>query len=317
MPTFSVIVPVKPGMKSAAISAIYALSYNMDCIEILLAEGSAPSLQRNLAAREAAGEILYFLDDDSIINSDNLNICSLAMEDTSVAVVGGSSVTPATDSWIQKLFGVALASLFGSGAVRNRYRIRGVRRETTEKELILCNLAVRRSVFVDMNGFDERLYPNEENELLNRINRAGFKLLHIPEMHVFRSQRSSLTAFIRQMFVYGRGRAQQTMISGIFSFVSFVPLFFVFYLISVLFFISNPIMFLPLSLYLILNAFFTMSEFVRSGTIISLGLVLIYPLMHIVNGVGLFAGLLSGKPTPLNDPNIIIKKIKSFGISNI
>jgi hypothetical protein len=136
-------------------------------------------------------------------------------------------------------------------------------------------------------------------------------------MHVFRSQRSSLKTFIRQMFVYGRGRAQQTIISGIFSFVSFVPLFVVFYVFSFLFFTFNPIIFLPLSIYLILSAVFTLSEVVRSGTIISLALFLIYPLMHIVNGVGLFAGLLTGKPAPLNDPDIIIKKIKSFGISNI
>jgi len=311
--TCSIIIPVKPGGHTAACEHIKKIMPDDHMYEILLAEGSAPSQQRNRAAREASGDILYFLDDDSLILTENLDFCSSAMSDPAVAVVGGPSITPPDDSPLQKLFGVALASAFGSGGVCNRYRVQGETRETTDKELILCNLAVRSSVFKELGGFNECLYPNEENEFLERVISAGYKLLHDPAMIVFRSQRQTLRAFIRQMFNYGRGRGEQTLLSGSFSIVSFIPLFFIIYLAFAPLFASNPIIFLPLSVYMLLTVFFTVLESVRSRSITTFMLILIYPLMHIVNGIGLFFGLTGGKPAPLDDPNIVVKRIKPLG----
>jgi GT2 family glycosyltransferase len=313
MQSISIIVPIKPGFKSAAIAAIRELSLKIDCYEVFLSEGCAPSRQRNLAAREASGDILYFLDDDSIINPNNLTLCSSVMEDAAVSVAGGPSLTPTTDTWLQKLFGRALASPFGSGPVRNRYQMSGKSRETTDKELILCNLAVRRSDFLKLGGFDERLYPNEENELLVRVRQAGHKLIHLPDMCVYRSQRQSVTAFIRQMFAYGRGRAQQTLLSGEFSFLSFIPMFFLLYLAFPLILVSHVIILIPLYAYLLLTLLFAVIECIRSGTISSLLLVLIYPLMHLVNGAGLLIGLIGGKPMLKDDQGIVVRRIKKLG----
>src|SRR6266571_2838406 len=148
--TFSIIIPVKPGGYVAACEHLKKIMPDDPGYEILLAEGRAPSRQRNLAASEAGGDVLYFLDDDSLISPENLALCSAGMSDPAVAVVGGPSLTPAGDSRLQQLFGYALASVFGSGAVGNRYRACGKIRETTDKELILCNLAVRRSVFAGL-----------------------------------------------------------------------------------------------------------------------------------------------------------------------
>jgi len=305
-------IPVKAGGYVAALESIRNLSADVEQYELLIAEGAAPSRQRNLAASSAKGEILYFLDDDSLINPDNLLLCAEIMKDDNVAVVGGPSVTPASDSPLQQLFGSALSSPLGSGAVRGRYRVFGAVRETTEKELILCNLAIRRSVFMELGGFDERLYPNEENELLDRITSSGFKLVHNPAMYVQRSQRRSLKAFVRQMFAYGRGRAQQTLISGSFSLVSFVPLFFMLYLILALFSGGNLLL-APLLLYAALAALFSSAAICRTGRLYMLALLLIYPLMHVVNGCGLMYGLLGGKPVPLRDDSIVIRRIKEFG----
>lgn len=315
MTTFSIIIPVKRGGHVAAIDSIRRISADLSSYEIIVAEGSAPSKQRNLAAFAASGDILYFLDDDSLLNPDNLHICSEIMNDTNVAVVGGPSLTPASDSWLQQLFGCALRSVLGSGAVKNRYRASGSIRKTTEKELILCNLAIRRSVFADLGGFDERLYPNEENELLDRIRSSGHSLVHDPAMSVYRSQRSSLKAFIRQMFSYGRGRAQQSLISGSYSFVSFVPLFFVFYILLCSFLNTNALLMIPLLVYLVLITSFSLVEFFKSGHLYMLLLLFIFPLMHCVNGIGLLYGLVGGKPSPVCDNNIMIKPLKAFGQS--
>jgi GT2 family glycosyltransferase len=281
--------------------------------EVLLAEGSAPSQQRNLAAREARGEILYFLDDDSLISPENLDECINCLSDPAVAVVGGPSITPASDSWLQQLFGLALSSAFGSGAVKNRYRRYGAIRETTDKELILCNLAVRRSVFIDFKGFDECLYPNEENEFLDRVRSAGHKLLHDPSMYVFRSQRPTLKAFIRQMFSYGRGRAQQSLITGSYPVTSFIPLFFLAYLFLALTFIKYLFLLVPLMLYIAaasVNTLLSLFRTVRFSTLLLLG---VYPLMHAANGSGLLWGLLCGKPQPIYDASVAVRRLKDLG----
>lgn len=313
MKTISIIVPVKLGGHVAAFEAIRKSSFENDRFEVLLAEGSSPSLQRNLAANQATGDILYFIDDDSILNDGNFSTCSVLMDDEKVAVVGGPSITPATDSSLQLLFGFALASVLGSGTVRNRYRAFGEPRESTDKELILCNLAIRRSVFIELGGFDERLYPNEENELLDRIRLAGFKLMHIPQMSVLRSQRSSLKAFVRQMFAYGRGRAQQSLISGSFSIVSFIPLFFTLYLIFAAFLFTHWLLLIPLLVYAALVLLFTGIGIFKTGRFSSILLIFLYPLMHCCNGAGLMCGLIGGKPDPVSDNNIVVTRIKIFG----
>lgn len=312
MPRFSIIIPVKPGGTITALEALKNLEYPTELFEILVAEGTCPSRQRNLAAREAQGDLLYFLDDDSRPVPDALQRCAAAFRDSGVAVVGGPSLTPAGDTRLQRLFGAALSSLFGAGAMRNRYRATGSLRRTTEKELILCNLAFRRDLFLDADGFDERLYPNEENELLDRIAACGQMLLHEPAMAVERSQRPTLTAFMRQMFGYGRGRAQQTLLAGPGSVVSFAPLLLVCYLLLLPLLPAAPLWSVPLFAYAALVAIFSLVAAVGSGRLENLLLLLLFPLMHCCNGAGLLWGFAGGRPLRRRDGQVVVRRVKGF-----
>jgi cellulose synthase/poly-beta-1,6-N-acetylglucosamine synthase-like glycosyltransferase len=82
-------------------------------------------------------------------------------------------------------------------------------RVTSEKELILCNLLARRDALLELGGFDEALYPNEENALMDELQKRGGKLLYDPELLVQRRPRRTLAAFCKMLFTYGRGRAEQ------------------------------------------------------------------------------------------------------------
>lgn len=313
MPTFSFIIPVKPGGSVKALEALRKLEEQPHPFEILIAEGTNPSRQRNLAARQSRGDVLYFLDDDSLVTADCLKLCAQALDEPAVAVVGGPSLTPESDSGLQRLFGQALSSPFGAGAMRNRYRIEGLPRETTERELILCNLAIRRDTFLAYGGFDERLYPNEENELLDRIAASGRKLVHLPSMSVRRSQRASLSAFVRQMFSYGRGRGRQTLIAGPRSPLSFMPPAFVAYLALLPLLPATLFWRLPLAAYVVLDFLFTAAALVASGRPAAASLLFIFPLMHCCNGIGLLVGLLGGRPRPQEGGEVAIRRIKGFG----
>jgi len=196
----SIIIPVKPGGRVSALAGVQALGYPMDSFEVFVAEGKCPSRQRNMAVTAASGDILCFLDDDSQVSPKFLQRMVRHYADPAVAAVGGPSLTPDTDSTLQHSFGMAFASVIGGGGMRNRYRQTGGVRATCDRELIFCNLSFRRDVFLSFGGFDERLYPNEENELMERIRRGGGLLIHDPELAINRSHRSTLKAFCRQLF---------------------------------------------------------------------------------------------------------------------
>jgi hypothetical protein len=315
MERFSIIIPVKPGLVPTALTALRAVDYPADRYEVFVAEGCRPSRQRNRAAAVATGEILYFLDDDSMVPPDCLARLAGHFATPAVAVVGGPSLTPATDTPWQQAFGAALSSLAGGGGVRNRYRQSGGLRATDDSELILCNLSFRRAVYLANGGLDERLYPNEENELMDRLRKAGHVLLHDPQLAVRRSQRPHLRAFIRQLFTYGRGRAEQTILSRRVSLASLVPAAFVVYLLLL------PWLGLaaagPLALYAALVALTALGTLPGAGWGGAGRLLLVMPLLHVCYGGGLLAGLcrprFRGAEPEADD--VVVKKVKEMGQS--
>ncbi|WP_240732170.1 glycosyltransferase family 2 protein [Geobacter sp. FeAm09] len=112
-PTISIIIPVKPGFSVTAAQRLAAVEYPRDRYEIIVAEGYSPSRQRNRAAAQARGEIVCFLDDDSLTAPDFLTTVAKHYENPQVTAVGGPSLTPASDSILQRSIGAALASALG------------------------------------------------------------------------------------------------------------------------------------------------------------------------------------------------------------
>jgi len=310
----SIIIPVKPGSKVKALDALRNVDYPAAAVEIIVAEGKCPSRQRNMAAAAAGGDILYFLDDDSIVIPEFLLKAVNHFGNTSVAAVGGPSLTPESDTPLQQAFGLALSSRFGSGGVCNRYRKKGGVRETGDDELILCNLSMRSDVFRAFGGVDERLYPNEENELMDRIRNKGLALVHDPDLAVYRSQRKTFPAFVRQIFGYGKGRGRQTLIGGISGFGSFVPVVFLLYILS-LFLMDKPVYYLPLLCYLVMGLLGAVGESQRAGRLcLAPVLFSLFPVLHLSYGAGILRGLLShpirrGMP---EDCQVKLRRVKEF-----
>jgi succinoglycan biosynthesis protein ExoA len=207
-----VVVPCEPGGDpSACLAALAALSGPEKRLigQVLLAFGGHPSRQRNLAAAKARMPWLLFLDSDSRACPGLLTGLLGAAKELGAVGVGGPNLALEDEPPLGRHFDAVLGSWAGSGASRARYRSVGARRLAGEKELILCNLLLRRDVFLKAGGFREDLYPNEENELLNRLQAQGLRLAYEPNAAVRRPRRRSVGAFGLQAFRYGRGRAQQ------------------------------------------------------------------------------------------------------------
>lgn len=233
MPRVTIIVPTKPGQAEIkSVKAARALDYPREKIEIIVARGKQPSIQRNHALREATGDIIYFLDDDSQSAPDALRRAVEHFRDQKVQMVGGPNLCPADSPFLEQVFAVVLGSWIAFGPSRARYDRVGSVRATGEKELILCNLLARRAPMLELGGFDEALYPNEENALMDELQKRGGKLIYDPDVVAHRRPRPTLKAFLKMLMTYGRGRAEQFRLHptpG--SAMNFVPPLFVLYLV--------------------------------------------------------------------------------------
>src|SRR5204863_9086759 len=190
-----------------------------------------PSVQRNAGLNAARGELVYFLDDDSVPRPSNLRRVVGHFNNPEVKMVGGPNCCPPEAPALEQIFALVLGSWLAFGPSRARYTPVGRKRDTSEKELILCNLVARRSALLELGGFNEALYPNEENALMDKLQKRGGRLLYDPEFVVYRRPRASLKAFAKMLMTYGRGRAEQFRLHPTFgSALNFVPPLFCLYL---------------------------------------------------------------------------------------
>lgn len=309
----TVIIPVKPGGNVKALESLATVLYPLEFLEILVVYGSQPSLQRNAAARVARGDLLYFLDDDSQVLPGFLHRAVDHFDNPAVAVVGGPSLTPDTDSLLQRSIGRALTSLLGGGGNRNRYRRIGKVRITDDRELILCNLCVRKDLFLSFGGLCEQLYPNEENELMDRLGKAGWSMVYDPDLAIYRSQRRTFRAFFRQMLTYGRGRGEQTLLSRSIKPITFAPSLFLMYLCSLPLLI-NPVYSIPLLCYALATIFVSAKEAIKVRSIGMFSqLIIIFPALHLLYGAGVIWGLLFPRYRKMRDKpaDIIINNVEN------
>ena len=131
---------------------------------------------------------------------------------------------PGATAW-EQIFHALLTHPLIVGSVAARYKPWGQFRPATQTDLILCNLAVRRTVFARIGPLSNDLYPNEENEWLDRAHAAGVGAYYDPLLQVFRPQRRSPREMILTLVRYGIGRTRQFRVSGWrFTFHQMLPL---------------------------------------------------------------------------------------------
>lgn len=233
VPLITVIIPTRPGdAEPLALAAARRLDYPADRLEIIVARGKQPSVQRNTALRAAKGDLIYFLDDDSLPPPVNLRRVLVHFADAKVVMVGGPNVCPADAPPLEQAFATVMGTWLAFGPSRARYTPVGKARASGEKELILCNLMGRREALLAAGGFDEALYPNEENALMDELQKRGGTLRYDPEFIVHRRPRRTLGAFCKMLMNYGRGRAEQFRLHPTLgSAPNFVPPLFLLYLV--------------------------------------------------------------------------------------
>ena len=291
LPSATVIIAARPDQAEIkAVAAARQLDYPSELLEILVARGKQPSVQRNTALRAARGELIYFLDDDSVAPPGNLRRAAAHFSDSKVQIVGGPNLCPSDAPALEQTFALVLGSWIAFGPSRARYTPVGVLRDTGEKELILCNLVVRRKTLIELGGFNEALYPNEENALMDEIQKLGGRLLYGPEIFVHRRPRGTIKAFAKMLMTYGRGRAEQFRVHPTLgSALNFVPPLFCIFLVALP--LLGKIGLIALGIYTLAILLQAAALTPRGGILRSLAATPFIVLTHILYGLGFWLGL--------------------------
>ena len=178
------------------------------------------SIARNTGVRQSSGDIIAFLDDDELVHPNWLHAIKACFTDPQIGIVTGL-VLPAeieTEAQIQfekrfsfvrgycrksydykyylekKWFGVPVWEIGGSG-----------------------NLAIRRSVFEKLKGFDQRLGAgaagcSEDSELFYNALANGYRCNYEPNAVVYHRHRSDIQSLEIQRFNYMRGHVASLLI---------------------------------------------------------------------------------------------------------
>lgn len=170
---------------------------------------------RNALAARARGRWLCFLDDDTLVPPGYFErLAALIRVSPGAVVFGGGQLMSREAGRFEAVVCALLASPWGAGPFTGRFSaVEGTRPAGPEK-FILCNLTLDRE-FLRARGlaFEGHLTSAEENLLLNRMARAGARMVLSGDLNIVHRRREKLRAFAAQIFSSGRGRAQITLLS--------------------------------------------------------------------------------------------------------
>lgn len=277
------------GPEAEALAAELAARYPWVRTEVLERCGRGEA--RNLLAARAAGELVWFLDDDTTVPAGFIEAALAAFgRHPRAPVVGGPNVGPADASPFQRAVDFLLRSPLGAGPMRVRYRRAGEERALPGWCFMLSNFGARRSLFEKGFRFPSRCHSAEENLFLHEVERGAGRPVFSPGLYVRHQRRPTLGSFLSQVFTNGRGRAQITLaapsslqlavlapLAGLLLLAAFGPA--------------------PLALYLAAAAFEGLRLAVQEGDLrAAVRLPILFPLAHLAYAAGLAAGVFSGRP---------------------
>lgn len=245
----------------------------------------------NEALKVATGDIIIRVDAHASIPRQfvSRNVSHIK-EGEDITGGGRPNIVAGVSPWKLTLL-AAEESLFGSS-------IASYRRQPVKKEYIdsMFHAAYRREVFANVGGFNEDLGRTEDNEMHYRIRKAGYKLCCCPDIISYQMTRNNLRDMIRQK--YGNGKwigLTLGVCRECLSYFHFVPFLFVLALLGSSIFALfgiNIFLLLLLGLYGMFDLVNTATCFiVRKVQPQFILLPLLFPLLHIVYGIGTIVGL--------------------------
>ncbi|NJR41733.1 MAG: glycosyltransferase [Akkermansiaceae bacterium] len=167
---------------------------NFPWVRLLCLPPGGLSAARNAGAAIAQHSLLAFTDDDCEPDEEWLARLRPVFQNKIYAAVGGPNLPPPPRSWEEAVTCAA------PGAPSHVM----IGDEEAE-HLPGCNLAVRKSAFDAIGGFDSRFQTaGDDVDFCWRLREAGFRLGFAPGAFVWHWRRASIWEYLRQQLGYGK-----------------------------------------------------------------------------------------------------------------
>jgi len=263
-------------------------------VKVIATGNISPPRKRDLALKEAKGEVLAFIDDDAYPERSWLGNAAKNFSDPEVAAVGGPAITPESDSLLQKAGGEVYRSFLVSGWQSYRYWP-GLRKEVDDYPS--CNFMVRSEIFSRLGGFNTNYWPGEDTALCLEITRRlKKKIIYDPTVLVYHHRRQLFIPHLKQIANYAlhRGYFVRKFPQTSLRFSYFVPSLFLVFILGGFFLPPDfgwlrSMHILGLGIYALLVSIFSLSRDMRLMYFKQLGIIL----THFTYGLFFLKGLFS------------------------
>tara|TARA_B100002051_G_scaffold135228_1_gene128465 strand:- start:38 stop:1099 length:1062 start_codon:yes stop_codon:yes gene_type:complete len=348
-PFITIILPIRNEEKyiKGTLQSIYNQEFNKNNFEVIISDGCSndgtihilDSLQKiytnlkvinnpeklvssgfNRALSIAKGTHIIRVDGHSKLDPKFLNNCiKLSMEKNVECVGGATKHVPV--GVIGTSISIAQSTKFGVGGVAFREGVKEGQYVDT-----LAFGAYQRKIFIEIGGYDEELYRNQDDEFNLRLIQNGGNIWLDPSINSFYYPRKSLMTFFNQYFQYGFYKVrviQKRRTYG--SIRHFVPILFVLSLCFSFIIIKTHNFFLPSIIivfsYVFLSIISTIKAYLDYSNNSLLSIILLpatYAIMHLAYGLGSLFGLIyfafKWKDTDLKDINFNKRNFKGSEI---
>ena len=235
-PTVSVVIPVRNEEVhiSSVLRQLEDQDYPRDRLEVLVADGNSSdrtreivseysksasiairclpnpkqlsSAGRNVGARNAKGDFVFFVDGHCSIPDRNLiRVATQLFERTGADCLSRPQpLLPEGGSKFQRVLADVRSTRLGHGVGSTIYNTR----YEGPVDPSSAGAIYRRAVFEKIGYYDESFDACEDVEFNTRVLKAGLKSNTSPGLTVFYRPRSSFTSLWKQMIRYGRGRCR-------------------------------------------------------------------------------------------------------------
>ncbi len=201
MPKVSVVIPTLDGSRNGNVERLLEdiRKQTFKDLEVILIKGVRPNGRaRNEGVKKAQGDYLVFIDDDSILGHERVieNLIGPLEKDKKIGMTGASTLCPKDLPWLHKTF-AQMRDL--------EFPIVKEMVDTDHAKHACC--ALRAEVYKGVGWESDDLITGTDVDLRQRLHRAGYRVVVVPETWVYNLVETTFSAIVRNFFRMGLGSA--------------------------------------------------------------------------------------------------------------